>query len=415
MSRQNPCFHAKLCYNRSNLDMEGDLMKNLTVACIQPRMAVFETREAFEAEARRFLRQAQAKAAQLAIFPELVGLMLAPPLISGVKKGLIKRVAQARHSEASFMAQRVGSVSKAAAGALGGGFRGSLARLLRKNGDQLEAVYLETFGALAREFEMCIAGGSLYLYDPESETVRHRAYLFNAEGEVLGFQDKLNLSVDEVDLASPGNDLAAIETPFGRVGLLLGQDAMYPELARGLAIQGADLLIGLVANPGVASAAVIRSALALRAEENQVFVAASFLLGPNLLGQGSQNTYFGRSALLAPISLTPKGDGIVMQAGTDRTESFFAAELDGEALESMRQTSRFQPRREMHLGNLGPVLAEMYRDGLTVDEAIAQRLAAPPEPVAEPPAPEPFAKVAPAEPEAEVPSPGEETKSEEWV
>jgi predicted amidohydrolase len=390
-------------------------MKNLTVACIQPRMAVLETQEELEAEARRFLRQAQAKSAQLAIFPELTGLMLAPPLISGVKKGLIKRVVQARRSEASFVAQRMGRVSKAAAGALGGGFRGSLARLLRKNSDQLEARYLETFGTLAREFEMVVVGGSLYLYDPESGTVRNRAYLFNADGEVLGYQDKLNLSADEHDLTSPGNDLAAIDTPFVRMGLLLGQDAMYPEVARGLAIQGADLLIGLVASPGVASAAVIRSALALRAEENQVFAAASFLLGPNLLGQGSQDTYFGRSALLAPISMTPKGDGIVMQAGTDRTEGFFAAELDGQALEELRQTSRFQPRREMHLGNLGPVLAEMYRDGLTVEEAIAQRLAAPPEPVVEPPAPEPFARVEPAEPEAEVPSPDEETKSEEWV
>lgn len=390
-------------------------MKNLTVACIQPRMTVFETREEFENEARRFLRQAQAKAAQLAIFPELMGLMLAPPLISGVKKGLIKRVAQARRSEASFMAQRMGSVSKAAAGALGGGFRGSLARLLRKNSDQLETLYLETFGTLAREFEMAIAGGSLYLHDPESGTIRQRAYLFSADGEVLGCQDKLNLSADEHDLASPGSDLAAIDTPFGRMGLLLGQDVMYPELARGLAIQGTDLLIGLVASPSVASAAVIRSALALRAEENQVYAAASFLLGPNLLGQGGADTYFGRSALLAPISLTPKGDGVVMQAGTDRSESFFAATLDGEALEAMRQTSRFRPRREMHLGNLGPVLAEMYRDGLNVDEAISQRLAAPPEPVAELPAPEPFARVAPPELEEEPPTASEAASSEEWV
>jgi predicted amidohydrolase len=335
--------------------------------------------------------------------------------MSGVKKGLIKRVAQARRSEASFMTQRMGSVSKAAAGALGGGFRGSLARLLRKNSDQLETLYLETFGTLAREFEMAIVGGSLYLHDPESGTIRHRAYLFNADGEMLGYQDKLNLSADEADLAHPGNDLVAIETPFGRIGLLLGQDVMYPELARGLAIQGIDLLIGLAASPGMASAAVIRSALALRAEENQVYAAASFLLGPNLLGQGGPDTYFGRSALLAPISLTPKGDGVLMQAGTDRSESFFAATLDGEALETMRQTSRFRPRHEMHLGNLAPILAEMYRDGLTVEEAIAQRLAAPPEPVAEPPAPEPFTPVALPEPEEETPAASEAAANEDWV
>ena len=227
------------------------------------------------------------------------------------------------------MTQRMGSVSRAAAGALGGGFRGSLARLLRKNSQQLEDLYLDTFGSLAREYATAIAGASLYLADPETGTVRHRAYLFNPDGEVLGYQDKLNLAADEHDLASPGSDLAAIDTPFGRVGLLIGQDAMYPELARGLAIQGADLLIGIAASPGAAQGAVIRSALALRAEENQVFAAASFLLGPNLLGQGPEDSYFGQSALLAPISMTPKGDGVLIQAGTNRIEGFIAAELDG--------------------------------------------------------------------------------------
>jgi hypothetical protein len=79
--------------------------------------------------------------------------------------------------------------------------------------------------------------------------------------------------------------------------------------------------------------------------------------------------------LLAPISFTVKGDGVLVQAGSNRTESLIAAELDGEALEDLRQTSRFRPRQQMNLGSLGPVLAEMYGQGLTVEGAIAQGLA----------------------------------------
>jgi predicted amidohydrolase len=361
--------------------MEEKPMDPIMIACIQPRMKIAETPEDFKAEARRFLRQAQAKAVRLVVFPELLGLMLAPSLISRFKLGFIKREARGRQPGAGFLSQSMGRVAGSTAGALGGGFRGSLTRLLRKDSDAFREVYIETFGSLAQEYEMAILGGSLYLYDPETDGVRHQAYLFDVDGEVLGHQDKFNLAYSERDLAVPGSNLSVIETRFGRIGMLIGQDAMYPELARLLTIQGADLLIGVVAASGPAQASVLRSALALRAEENQMFVAASFLVGPNLLGQESD--YHGQSALLAPISLTPRGDGVLIQTGTDRTEGIVSAELNMDALYELRQTSRFRPRQEMHLGNLGPVLAEMYDRGLSVEQAIEQHIAGPAEPVPE--------------------------------
>jgi hypothetical protein len=122
---------------------------------------------------------------------------------------------------------------------------------------------------------------------------------------------------------------------------------------------------------------MVRSALALRAEENQVFVAASFLLGPDYLSREKSQDFYGQSALLAPMSLTDAGDGILIQAGTNRTEGLIAADLDAEGLYALRQTSRFRPRQEMNLGNLGPVLAEMYQQGLTIDQAVERRSAGP--------------------------------------
>jgi hypothetical protein len=217
----------------------------------------------------------------------------------------------------------------------------------------------------------------LYLYDAESNAIRNRAYVFDLDGEVLGYQDKLNLSAGEVEWATPGTDLTAIGTRWGRLGLLIGQDVLYPELGRLLAIQGADLFVSMVASPGAAPASAVRSALSMRVEENQVYGAASFLLGPDYLERPGMEQYYGQSALLAPISLTEKGDGLLMQTGTNRTEGIFATALDLDALYDLRETSRFQPRREMNLGSLGPVLATMYRDGLTIDQALSQGLAGP--------------------------------------
>jgi predicted amidohydrolase len=385
-------------------------MENLTVACVQQRMSISATHEEFEAEARRFLRQAQAKAARLTIFPELTGVMLAPPLISGFKLGFIKREDQGKRRDAGFLSRSLGRVAGTTAGALGGGFRGSLDRLLRKKSDVLRDAYLETFGRLAREFGTAILGGSLYLYDSETETIKNRSYLFDVSGDVLGYQDKFNLAPDERDLAQPGADLTVFQVRGHRVGLLIGHDALYPELARLLAIQGIDLLVGIAAIPGTAAAGVLRSALALRAEENQVFSACSYLLGPNHLARDNREDLFGQSALMAPISLSPRGDGILVQAGTDRTEGLIAAELKMDDLYALRQTGRFRPRQEMHLGNLGPVLAEVYRQGLTIEQAIEQGIACPVEPVPEPAAFQPVEVEAleeVAEPEPEAPPPSE--------
>ena len=381
-------------------------MENTIVACVQQRMGIMATHEEFEAEARRFLRQAQAKKAQLVIFPELTGLMLAPPLVSGFKLGFIKRADQGSQPTAGFVSRRLGRVSDAAAGMLGGGFRGSLIRLLDKNSTALRDVYLETFGRLAREYGMVIVGGSLFLYDEETVALRNRACVFDVDGTLLGYQDKLNLAPDERQVAVPGTDLNVLETGFGRFGLLIGRDVLYPELARLLVMQGAELLVGISASPGSEQGSVVRRALAVRAEENQVFAAASFLLGPNYLDQADREDYYGQSALLAPISLTNRGDGMLVQAGTNRTEALIAADLDADALHNLWETGSFRPRQEMNLGNLGPTLARVYDEGLTIEQFAAQRVVGPV--VAEPSYPsEPMPESEEVEPADLAPEPAE--------
>ena len=398
-------YLEKVCYNMGNLLMEGKLMENLTIACIQQRMSILPTHEEFEAEARRFLRLAQAKEAKLTIFPELTGVMLAPPLISGLKLGFIKRDHRGKRPNAGLLSRSLGHIAGTTADALGGGFRGSLERLLRKNSDTLRDAYLEMFGRLAREFGTAIVGGSLYLYDAETATVRNRAYVFDVDGEVLGYQDKLNLAPDEQAIAVPGTDVTVLDTRYGRFGLLIGRDALYPELARMLALQGADLVIGILAIPGAAPAKLVRSALTLRAEENQVFAAASFLIGPNHLGRENREEYYGQSALLAPISLTVKGDGILTQVGTDHTEGIIASELDAEDLYGLRQTSGFRPRHEMNLGAAGPDLADFYSRGWTIEQAAEEHIPSPIELIPEPETFEPELPVAVPEeaPEPELP------------
>jgi predicted amidohydrolase len=351
-------------------------MENLTVAVIQQRMSIPPTHEEFEATARRFLRQAQAKAAQLTVFPELAGVMLAPPLISGFKRSFIQRDDQGKRPTAGILSRSMGRLAGTTGGAVGGGFRGSLERLLRKRSHELLDAYVDIFGRLAREYSTAVVAGSIFLHDEETDTVKNRSYVFDVAGEVVGYQDKLNLTADEQGLVAPGSTLNVLQTRYGRLGIVIGLDALYPEVARLLAMQGADLLVGITASPGAPQARAVRSALGVRAEENQVFAVSSFLLGPNYLGRENRDDFYGQSALLAPISLTQKGDGILLQAGTDRTETIIAGELPVDELYALRQEGRFRPRQQMWLGELGPVLADFYQQGLTIEQVIERDSAA---------------------------------------
>jgi len=385
-------------------------MDKVTIACVQQRNVIVSSQEEFESLARRFIRLAQAKSAQLVVFPELAGLMLAPSLFSGIKRSFIKRADKGKQPGAGAVQRGVKRLADAAAGALGG-YWGSMDGLLRKNSGGLWHAYVDTFSKLAQESGIIVVSGSLYVRDYETDTLRHRAYVFGIDGKIIGYQDKLNLTPDEQEWVVPGTDLTILDAPFGRFGLLIGQDLLYPELARLMTLQGAELLVGIAAIPGAAQSQVIRSAAGLRAEENQIFSAASFLLGPNYLGQVSREDYLGQSAVMAPASLTHRGSGVLTQVGTNRAESLIAAELDYEALHRLWRTGDFRPRQQMNLGNLGLVLAEIYRDGLTIEQGIEQRIAGPVAAVA----PEPTIELPPllAEAELATEAPAEDELAEE--
>ncbi len=96
-------------------------------------------------------------------------------------------------------------------------------------------------------------------------------------GEVIACCRQAHL--DEAERAagySPGADPPPlVETRLGRIGLLLAGDALAPEPARGLRLQGAELLVWCAQPlPGFAPEAV-RALARSRAAENRVWLAAS--------------------------------------------------------------------------------------------------------------------------------------------
>lgn len=341
------------------------MMRNkVIVATVQQQMRVHEDPEAYKADVKRFMRQVKSKHADIVVFPELSGLMLAYPLISGVKRGLLKRADRGGARRASPLAKVFGRVAGTTAGALGGGMRGSLIRLLRKRHGELFDSYIGFFSKVAAEYGMYVVGGSVYLYDEDLDDVRNVCYLFDPYGGILGYQEKLVLARQDEELCSPGDRVTVLPTEFGRLGVIIGSDALYPEPARALAVQDADLLVVPAACPGPVLYRKVREAFHARLQENQLFGAISFLVGASNLGTGQ---YAGRSAVLAPMELTSRRSGVLQEVGAANVESFVVSECDLDALRQLWETADPPLRHRMPLA-CGPVLAGFYEAGGTVSQ-----------------------------------------------
>ena len=120
------------------------------------------------------------------------------------------------------------------------------------------------------------------------------AVLIDPEGEVLADYQKVHLKGEQRLAFRPGFKYVTAETRFGTVGLLIGWDLAFPEAARCLALEGAELicLCGSWEKP---HAHEWRSYCFARAYENAAFVAAC-----NRVGEEPTYSFFGESMVVGP-------------------------------------------------------------------------------------------------------------------
>jgi nitrilase len=123
---------------------------------------------------------------------------------------------------------------------------------------------------------------------------------------VLGAHRKVHLPAGEVDWYRAGDGFAAVATPVGRLGLLVDYDKTFPEAARCLALDGAQVLVCPCAWP--ASRTNRADSLArdrqrrlfdlydrARAAENQVWLVAA-----NQIGRHGALRFLGQSKVVRP-------------------------------------------------------------------------------------------------------------------
>lgn len=73
--------------------------------------------------------------------------------------------------------------------------------------------------------------------------VTHSAILIGDNGEEWGRYAQTHLTHSDRQWAAAGSECPVIETPLGRIGLMIGYDAVFPEFATSLARQGAEVIL----------------------------------------------------------------------------------------------------------------------------------------------------------------------------
>jgi predicted amidohydrolase len=102
---------------------------------------------------------------------------------------------------------------------------------------------LDSVAALAGDMVVCIG------YCEADGDDRYNAAVCLTGDGVLGRHRKVHLPAGEVAAYRPGDGFAAFDTPVGRLGMLIDYDKTFPEAARSLALDGADILACLSAWP----------------------------------------------------------------------------------------------------------------------------------------------------------------------
>ncbi len=130
---------------------------------------------------------------------------------------------------------------------------------------------IEILARKAREWSMYTSGA---VYERRDGLVYNTATLFDRTGSLVGNYDKCMPYDPEMDAGVvPGMSPKVFETDFGRVGMLICYDSWFPETARILALQGAELVL-------LPNAGYWRELMAARAADNGICIAASSLLCP---------------------------------------------------------------------------------------------------------------------------------------
>lgn len=168
------------------------------------------------------------------------------------------------------------------------------------------------FQSLARKYKIDIVAGSVI----ERNRVGNFnvCYYVDSAGKIKGKYRKVNLWLTERKQMVSGNEICVFNTKFGKVGLIICWDLMFPEIFRRMASKGVNIIFcpslwyktekfpPYAKHNKNAERDHVNALCVARAVENNIVLVYANAVGKMKTSGGSLDEAMGHSQITAPIS-----------------------------------------------------------------------------------------------------------------
>ena len=209
-----------------------------------------------------------------------------------------------------------------------------------------EGKSIGVFCEQAKKYGVHIVFGFVEKAEKEGKAVVYNtAALISDQGEPLGCYRKTHLvDGEETRYFEKGTEYNVFDTSIGKIGIMICWDMAYPEVARILALKGAEIIAVPAAwetEPNEGDWEIVNTA---RSFDNVLDLASC-----NHVGTDRELTFFGRSQIVGPLGrqLTAAGD----------SDEIISAEVDLSVLPELRE-GYYVLLKDRNPATYGPITEE---------------------------------------------------------
>ncbi len=291
--------------------------ESVMIGVVQMQIDLLDDAAAFAEKYFDLVQQAVERGAQLIVFPEyawlpLLGLL--PPVRELAEKGITLQAAVEELAPTEGL---------------------TIESVFRTIAPAVRRIFETTGRELAKRFGVYLMPGSAIVADRQGRLF-NMAYLYGADGALIGTQSKLHPTILEKDWMTTGTELNVFDLPFARVAMPVCMDHTYWETARVAVLRGADILLDFSAEKKGNEFHMAMRGIATRVQESHAYGVQSCCV-TQLFGLG----FCGPSYIFAPLGVWDDETALMAKTKTHAQEEVIVAKLD---LAHLREWRAAHPR-----------------------------------------------------------------------
>ncbi len=206
-----------------------------------------------------------------------------------------------------------------------------------------ENSYRKHFQHLARKYRIDIVPGSFI--EKDGHGLHNTTYYIDSAGRVKARYRKVNLWHPERSYITAGNEISVFNTKYGKVGLVICWDLIFPEIFRKMANKGVSIVfcpsywcygdasIGLKYDKN-SEINLVDSSCICRSFENEIILVYCNAAGKLRLGK-FKDTLIGHSQIVAPFM------GYIRKMNHNK-EAMFVQEIDTSVLKDAEKVYKIR-------------------------------------------------------------------------